>query len=348
MGSTLIRHRAAGTPLADHVLGEGAALRAPAAELESLLAQVGSAAKVIAAALRRAGLAALSGVTGEVNVQGEAVKKFDVFANEAFIDAFRRIGLVCALVSEELEAPFLFVEDCSRHDYVLFIDPLDGSSNLDVNGPVGSIFSIHRRTSAGRRIDASDLLRHGVPQVAAGYVAYGPSTILVYAAGHGVHAFTLDPSGGDFLLSHPDIRIPSRGKTYSVNEGRSGFWAPAMRRFIESLKVNDPAAGRPYSARYSGALVADLHRTLLEGGVYLYPAETAGSAKPAGKLRLMYEAAPLAFVAEQAGGRASTGTRRILEITPENVHQRVPLIIGSPYEVSLAEEFMQTERGEEP
>ncbi len=324
-----------------HIGAGGAALRAPAQELSSLLAQVASAAKAIAEALRGAGLSHLVGLTGDVNVQGEAVKKLDVFANEAFIAAFSRIGLVCALVSEELEAPLLLVEDCARHEYVLFIDPLDGSSNADVNGAVGSIFSIHRRASTGSRMDQSDLLGHGAAQVAAGYVMYGTGTVLVYTAGHGAHGFTLDPASGEFLLSHSRIRIPSRGRTYSVNEGRANFWTRPMRRFVDSLREHDPPSGRPYSARYSGALVADLHRILVDGGVYLYPAETGSGRAATGKLRLMYEAAPLAFVVEEAGGRASTGTERILDVTPGAVHQRVPLIIGSPYEVSLAETFLR-------
>lgn len=336
-----------GITLTRHLLREEESRPDQAKEVSLLLTQIASAAKVIAHALRQAGLGDLLGATGDVNVQGEAVKKLDVLGNQTFIDAVRQRGLVCAVVSEEMEKPLILAEDCERAGYSLFIDPLDGSSNIDVNGAVGSIFSIHRRHRLGARIDESDLLQPGSTQVAAGYVMYGPSTLFVYSAGGGVHGLTLDASVGEFVLSHDQIRIPARGRTYSVNEGRSRLWYPAIREFIESLQEPDPANGRPYSARYSGALVADLHRTLLEGGVYLYPAETTGSKTPTGKLRLMYEAAPLAFVTEQAGGRASTGTERILEITPTTIHQRVPLIIGSPYEVSLAERYVMDAKGSE-
>lgn len=329
-----------GTPLSRHVLAGAHAGSEETAQFVGLLTQITWAAKIIARALRQAGLIDLLGVSGGLNVQGEAVKKLDLFANETFIDAFREKGLVCAVVSEEMEGPYLLAEDCERAGYSLFVDPLDGSSNLDVNGTVGSIFSIHRRQRPGLRSDEAELLKPGSAQAAAGYVLYGPSTILVFTAGHGAAGFTLDPSIGEFLLSHESLHIPARGRTYSVNEGRSRSWPLAIRTFIDALKERDPAKGRPYSARYAGALVADLHRTLLDGGIYLYPAETAEGGKPTGKLRLMYEAAPLAFVTEQAGGRASTGRQRILDVTPTSIHQRVPLFIGSPDDVALAEDFI--------
>lgn len=329
-----------GGSLIYHLLAQEQAHPDQAVQLASLLTQIAWAGKVIAHALRQAGLLDLLGVTGGINVQGETVKKLDVYANDTFIAAFRQMGLVCAVVSEEMEGPFLLAEDCDRAGYALFIDPLDGSSNVDVNGAVGSIFSVHRRPRTGAPTDESELLRPGSAQVAAGYVLYGPSTILVYTAGHGLYGFTLDTSIGEFVLSHERIRVPAQGRTYSVNEGHSRSWSPAIRKFLDALK--EPGrANSPYSARYAGALVADLHRTLLEGGVYLYPAETADQRKPTGKLRLMYEAAPLAFVTEQAGGRASTGTERILDITPTSIHQRVPLIIGSPEDVSLAEALIR-------
>jgi len=330
-----------GITLSRHIRAEEQAHPDQAGELSSLLAQIAWAVKVITYALRGASPLDLLGGTGEVNVQGEAVKKLDVFANETFVAAFRQMGLVCAVVSEEMEEPFLLAEDCERGEYTLFIDPLDGSSNLDVNGTVGSIFSIHRRRGPGGRGDEPDLLRPGSAQVAAGYALYGPSTVLVYTAAHGVYGFTLDASIGEFRLSHDRIRIPARGRTYSANEGNARGWSSAIRRFLEALKDPDPERGGPYSARYSGALVADVHRILLEGGVYLYPADPTDPRQPGGKLRLMYEAAPLAFVTEQAGGRASTGTERILAITPMSIHQRVPLIIGSPEEVHLAEKFVR-------
>jgi len=331
--------------LTHHLLAEGQAHPDQAAHLAGLLTQVAWAAKVIARALREAGLVDLLGVTGGVNVQGETVKKLDVFANDTFIAAFGEMGLVCAIVSEEMERPFLLAEDCERAGHTLFVDPLDGSSNVDVGGAVGSIFSIHRRPVGGRSVDESALLRPGSAQVAAGYVLYGPSTVLVYTAGRGVSAFTLDVSIGEFLLSHESIRVPQRGRTYSVNEGHARLWPPAIRQFVDAMKEPDAARGTPYSARYSGALVADVHRTLLEGGVYLYPPEPAREGKPSGKLRLMYEAAPLAFVTEQAGGRASTGAERVLDIVPTSIHQRVPLIIGSPDEVRRAETLIRETDG---
>ena len=306
--------------------------------LVSLLGQVAWAAKVLAAVLRTSGLAGLRGATGDINVQGESQKKLDLLGNETFISAFRGTSLVRVMVSEELEAPLVLTSPPARAPYDLYVDPLDGSSNLDVNGAVGSIFSVHRAAPDGGG-DAS-LLRQGSEQVAAGYVMYGPGTVLVYTAGAGTHGFTLDPAVGEFVLSHERMQIPPRGATYSVNEGLARTWEPPIRRFIESLR-DHPAGGRPYSLRYVGALVADLHRTLCDGGVYLYPAAASTDPrKRTGKLRLMYEAAPLALVTEQAGGRASTGTERILDVTPTSVHQRVPLIIGSPHEVSQVEAFM--------
>lgn len=333
-----------GITLTRHLLSEERAHPDWSVQITPLLTQIAWAAKVIADVLRRANLAGVLGATGGINVQGEVVRKLDVFANDTFIAALRQMGLVCALVSEEMEAPFLLAEDCARGQYSLFIDPLDGSSNLDVNGTVGSIFCVHRRSGTGPRSDESDLLRLGSAQAAGGYVMYGPSTVLVYTAGQGVYGFTLDSSTGEFLLSHERIRIPPRGRYYSANEGHSRSWPPGIRCFLDWLREPDPASGRPYSARYAGALVADAHRTLLEGGVYLYPPDTTDQDRATGKLRLMYEAAPLAFVFEQAGGRASTGTQRILDITPTSIHQRVPLIIGSPEEVSLAEAFLREAR----
>lgn len=308
-------------------------------DLSLLLTQIGQAGRLIGQEIRRAGLAGTLGVTGEMNVHGEEVKKLDELANQAFVKIFDQGGLVCTVVSEELEKPMHFTENCPGGKYTVFFDPLDGSSNMDVNGSVGSIFSIHHRLKGPRHGTEEEWFRVGSDQVAAGYVLYGPGTILVYTAGAGVHGFTLDPTREEFLLSHPNIRIPERGRTYSVNEAHSPEWHPQTREFVAYLKEQDTESGRPYSSRYVGALVADFHRTLLQGGVFLYPGDTQ---KPQGKLRLLYEAAPLAFVAEQAGGRASTGRERILDIRPTDPHQRVPLLIGSPEEVTLAEAF---ERG---
>lgn len=297
----------------------------------------------IARELARAALVGRLGSTGEINVQGEIVKKLDAWGNDVVVDALAATGLVCTLVSEEMEEPLHVEASCARARYVVCFDPVDGSSNLDVNGVVGTIFSIRPRSAAADHPGA-DVLAPGLSQVAAGYVMYGPATQLVCATGHGVDGFTLDPDAGTFVRTHAGIRIPARGRTYSVNEGNARRWLPDLRRFVEYLKREDAATGRPYSARYAGSFVADFHRTLLEGGVFLYPAAVSRSGKASGKLRLLYEAAPMALVCEQAGGRASTGNGRILEVSPTSPHERVPLIIGSPEDVELAEAFFQQQR----
>ena len=308
------------------------------AEFSALMAQIGLVGKMTAHVLRRAGLINVLGVTGEINVQGEAVKKLDELANETFLQVFRQSGLVCALASEELEKPVHLPENWPQGRYILLFDPLDGSSNTDFNMPLGTIVSILRHEGAGALPSEPEVVRKGTRQVAAAYLMYGSSTMLVFTAGQGVHGFTLDPGLGEYLLSHENIRMPRAGKVYSVNEGNYQKWQPGTRRFIDYLKTPDKTTGRPYSGRYSGCLVADVHRLLLDGGIYLYPGETE---KPEGKLRLLYEANPLAMVVEQAGGQASTGTLRILEVEPKGLHQRVPLFIGSRDEVTLAEDFIQ-------
>ena len=314
-------------------------------KLSGLLSHAGLAAKIIAKEVAEAGLDNLLGKTGEINVQGEEVKKLDRFANDAFIRAFEYSGLVCTLISEEMEKPLHLAENLPEGKYILMIDPLDGSSNIDVDGAIGSIFSFYRRTEDTQHDSSEALLRKGSEQIMAGYVLYGPSTMLVYTCGEGVHGFTLHPGIGEFLLSHESIKIPAKGKTYSVNEGNYNRWQPTQQQFVDYLREEDRQTGRPYSARYAGTLVADFHRTILEGGIYLYPGNRD---KPEGKLRLLYEACPLAFVVEQAGGRASTGNQRILDIQPEKIHQRVPLFIGSLQDVTLAEEFVQARRKLEP
>lgn len=307
-------------------------------EFSSLLTQIGLVGKVIAHDLRRAGLINILGTTGETNIQGEAVKKLDEIANETFLRAFRDSDLVCALASEEMEEMVSLPENWPKGKYMLLFDPLDGSSNTDCNMPLGAIVSVLRHADASRPPEERDLLRRGVEQVAAGYLLFGSSTMLVYTSGHGVHGFTLDPSIGEYLLSHEQLRIPARGKVYATNEGNYHKWTSGMQRYVDFLKLSDKATGRPYSGRYSGCLVADVHRVLLGGGVYFYPGEVD---KPEGKLRLMYEANPLAMVVEQAGGRATTGTMRILDVEPKKLHQRVPLIIGSPQDVDMIESFLQ-------
>lgn len=332
--------------LARHLLHQETLHPTVTAEFSVLMAQIALAGKVIARDIRHAGLIDILGVTGETNIQGEVVQKLDQRANETFVKAFDSLGgIVKAVVSEEMEKPWevgghMTVQN-REWKYGVFIDPLDGSSNLDANLTVGSIFSVHRvRDRAGVDL-AAELLKPGSEQVAAGYVLYGPSTLLVYTAGAGVYQFTFEPGIGEFVLSGSHLRMPAHGKVYSTNEGNYHKWPRGVQRFIDHLREKDSTGRRPYSTRYSGCLVADVHRFLSSGGVYLYPAEAD---KAQGKLRLMYEAAPLAFVVEQAGGRASTGTQRILEVHPTTLHQRVPLIIGSQEEVRLAEEFIQGKR----
>ena len=327
--------------LTRYIIEKQAAHPGATGEFSALMTQIGLVGKLIAQDLRRAGLINVLGVTGETNIQGEAVKKLDKLANETFIKVFQYSGLVCALASEEMDRPVHLPENWPHGKYMLLFDPLDGSSNTDVNMPLGTIFSVLRYDGKGGLPSEPELIRQGTQQVAAGYIMYGSSTMLVFTAGQGVHGFTLDPGVGEYVLSHESIRIPPIGKVYAANEGNYHKWPAGIRQFVDYLKGHDKATGRPYSSRYSGCMVADVHRILLGGGIYLYPGETD---KLEGKLRLLYEANPLAMVVEKAGGRASTGTMRILEVEPKGLHQRVPLIIGSREEVSLAEEFVQGRR----
>ena len=271
------------------------------------------------------------GEAGYVNIQGEVVQKLDEFANTTITTIMEHGGHLAGMASEETETIIKIPEKYPRGKYLLLFDPLDGSSNIDVNISVGTIFSILRCRDP-EKVSVEDFLRPGVEQVCSGYVLYGSSTMLVYTAGHGVHGFTLDPEVGEFLLSHKDIKIPDRGKIYSTNEGNTRYWYPGTREYIRRLKEDRE---KPYSARYVGSLVADFHRNLLKGGIFLYPADKKSKS---GKLRLLYEVNPLAFVVEQAGGRASTGEERVMEIVPEDLHQRVPVIIGSRLDVEEAEE----------
>ncbi|MEK6549260.1 MAG: class 1 fructose-bisphosphatase [Nitrospirota bacterium] len=327
-----------GTTLTRFIIETQAGYPAARGEFSALLAQVGLAGKMIANDLRRAGLINILGLTGTTNVQGEAVKKLDELANETFIKVFQYSGLVCALASEEMEKPIHLPENWPHGKYMLLFDPLDGSSNTDVNMPLGTIFSVLRFNGDGALPAESELVRKGIEQVAAGYLMYGSSTMLVFTSGKGVHGFTLDPGIGEYLLTHENIRIPPRGKVYCTNEGNYYTWPEGTRKYLDYLRAADKATGRPYSSRYSGCLAADVHRILLGGGIYLYPGETD---KPEGKLRLLYEANPLALVVEQAGGSASTGTQRILDVEAKALHQRVPLLIGSADDVSQAEAFIQ-------
>jgi len=308
-------------------------------ELSGILYDIALAAKMIANKVRSAGLADILGSNESQNVQGEVQAKLDVLSNEIIIKAMDHGGRLCAMASEE-EPDIIPIPDgfkCGK--YVLLFDPLDGSSNIDVNVPVGTIFSVLRKTSTGTRGEMSDLLQPGLQQVAAGYVIYGSSTMLVYTTGQGVHGFTLDPTIGEFLLSHPNITTPPVGRYYSVNESNWNRWAPAVQRVVGAFK-NGEGKVQPKNARYIGSLVADFHRNLISGGVFLYP---AASNYPQGKLRLLYEAAPLALVVEQAGGRATDGCHPILDIVPEDLHQHTPLVIGSRDDVSFAARIIGAE-----
>ena len=299
-----------------------------------LLNELILAAKIISREVNKAGLVDVLGFTGTINVQGEEVLKLDEFANRVLIHRLERAGVLCIMASEEnadlIEIPPAFPVG----DYVLIFDPLDGSSNIDSNVSIGTIFSIYRRKSPeGKPVTLGDVLQKGANQVAAGYFVYGSSTIMVYTTGRGVHGFTLDPSVGEFLLSHPDIRIPENGKIYSVNESYWHYWDEPTQKVVSYFKNPNNKRGQPYSLRYIGSLVADFHRNLLSGGIFMYPADVRDPKKPGGKLRLMCEAAPLAMVVEEAGGMATDGKMRILDIEPQQLHQRVPLFIGSKNDV---------------
>ena len=327
-----------GTTLREHVLHGMHAAPGATGEFTSLLNHVSLAVRIINSRVRSAGLAGMLGYTGEVNVQGEEVQKLDQFANDVLINVLERSGHCGILASEELDDARLTE---SRGKYVVVFDPLDGSSNIDTNVGIGTIFAMLRRTSPKDNVAVEDALRPGHEIVAAGYTVYGPSTVFVLSTGHGVHAFTLDPNVGEFFLSTPNIRCPLRGNGYSVNEGNWSRWTPEVQRWNQYIKSEDKQTGRPYGHRYVGSLVADAHRTLLKGGIFAYPADTKS---PQGKLRLLYEANPMAFLFEQAGGAATDGTQRILDLTPKSLHQRTPLVLGSAEDVMTYRQFMKGER----
>lgn len=297
-------------------------------ELSQILSSISLASKVVNREISKAGLVDILGAVGTDNVQGEAQQKLDVYANEAFIQAMRNRGEVCGVASEEDDDFIVFNDPINKNSkYVVCMDPLDGSSNIDVNVSVGTIFSIyHRESSVGDPVKLSDFLQPGVTQVAAGYVVYGSSTMLVYTTGHGVNGFTLDPSIGTFCLSHPKMKFPKGGSIYSINEGNAAEFEQGVQDFIQYCKSPDNENGKPFSARYIGSLVSDFHRNLLKGGIYIYPSTEKA---PNGKLRLLYECNPLAMIAEQAGGAATNGSERILGLIPTELHQRVPFFVGS-------------------
>lgn len=307
-------------------------------ELSRLLRDLAIAAKIVNREINKAGLADILGEAGSTNIQGECQKKLDIYANEQFIAALKNGGECCIVVSEENDE-YIYIDSEVSKDakYIVAIDPLDGSSNIDVNVAIGTIFSIYRRKSEHGKATIEDILQKGTEQVAAGYIIYGSSTMLVYTTGKGVNGFTLDPSIGEFCLSHPDLTIPPDGTIYSINEGYYTHFPDGVKKYIKYCQVEDKNTNRPYTSRYTGSMVADLHRNLIKGGIFIYPC-TASAIK--GKLRLVYECNPMAFIIEQAGGSASNGYNRILELDVEELHQRSPIIIGSENMVKVAEEFM--------
>lgn len=310
-------------------------------DFSGLLRDLTLAFKVIWREVSKAGLVNILGFAGKQNVHGEEVKKLDVFAHETIYKAMDHGGHLCVMASEEEEDVLHIPDNYPTGKYVLLYDPLDGSSNIDANVTIGSIFSIYRRVTPGGKGMMQDCLQPGYKQIASGYCIYGSSTMLVYTTGDGVHGFTFDPSIGEFLLSHENIRIPKQGRIYSVNEGNYRWWYDGMKRYVKYLQEEDKATNRPYSGRYVGSMVADVHRTLLYGGIFMYPGDER---HPDGKLRLMYEANPTAMIIEQAGGRSSNGTQRILDIKPKALHQRTPLFLGSDLDVAILEEFIQGKR----
>ena len=322
------------TTLSRHVLQQLKSFSPEAQDLSAIMNRIALAGKLISRRLSQAGLMAdVLGFTGDTNVQGESVKKMDVYANDVFISVFKQSGLVCRLASEEMDKPYYIPENCPIGRYTLLYDPIDGSSNVDINLNVGSIFAIRQQSGEDLDGEATDLLQDGRGQLAAGYIVYGPSTMLVYTIGHGVHSFILDPSLGEFILAQENIQIPDHGPVYSTNEGNFWQWDEAIRDYTRYVHRHEG-----YTARYSGALVGDIHRILMQGGVFLYPGTVK---KPEGKLRLLYETAPLAFLMEQAGGKASDGVKPILDVVPDKLHARSPLVIGSKEDVSLVESFIQ-------
>lgn len=307
-------------------------------ELSRLLRDIGIAAKIVNREVNKAGLADILGSAGTTNIQGEGQQKLDVFANTQFISALTSGGECCIVATEE-EDEFVPIDSpvSKNAKYIVCIDPLDGSSNIDVNVAVGTIFSIYRRKSVDGVATLKDVLQKGTQQVAAGYVIYGSSTMMVYTTGKGVNGFTLDPSIGEFCLSHPDMKIPQNGNIYSINEGNYVHFPTGVKKYIKYAQEEDVTTCRPYTSRYIGSMVGDIHRNLIKGGIYIYPT-TASS--PNGKLRLLYECNPMAFIIEQAGGVASDGFNRILDIEPTELHQRTSIFIGSPDMVKVAEDFM--------
>jgi len=328
--------------LGEFIIENQASFQYSSGELSKLINAIRLACKVVNHEVNKAGLIDILGAAGDTNIQGEDQQKLDVLANEKFIQTLKNREIVCGIASEE-EDDFISVnsnDELHQNKYVVLIDPLDGSSNIDVNVSVGTIFSIYRRiTPVGTPVTLEDFLQPGINQVAAGYIIYGTSTMLVYTTGFGVNGFTLNPAIGTFYLSHPDMQYPETGKIYSVNEGNYIHFPQGVKDYIKYCQLEEE--DRPYTSRYIGSLVSDFHRNMIKGGIYLYPKSSVASN---GKLRLLYECNPMAYIAEQANGKASDGFRRIMEIQPTELHERVPFFCGSPKMVEKAEEFMARQK----
>lgn len=308
-------------------------------ELSRLLRDIGIAAKIVNREVNKAGLVDILGNAGTMNVQGEDQKKLDIYANEQFIAALRTGGECCVVASEENDECVYIESEISKNaKYIVAIDPLDGSSNIEVNAAIGTVFSIYRKINSDQKPTIEDVLQPGSKQVAAGYVIYGSSTMLVYTTGKGVNGFTLDPSIGEFCLSHPNMKIPKDGTIYSINEGNYVHFPKGVKDYIKYCQVEDKETSRPYTSRYIGSMVADIHRNLIKGGIFLYP---VSSAYPDGKLRLVYECNPMAFILEQAGGLATDGYQRILDIKPIELHQRAAIFLGSENMVMMLQSFLK-------
>jgi len=324
--------------LTRHIMHEQSMHPEAQGQFSAIINQIALAGKIISSRVNMAGIAHMLGFAGDINVHGETQQKLDVFADKTFYDALDHTGLLAGLVSEEVVNIKQIPDKYPVGDYVVTCDPLDGSSNIDVNVSIGTIFGIFKRKSTGHKSIESDFLQQGRKLEAAGYIIYGSSTMLVYSTGHGVHGFTLDPTIGEFLLSHDSIKVPDNCKIISVNESNKINWYPCMHKFVYDLIGRNTETEHFITSRYIGSLVADFHRNLLRGGIFLYPADKR---QPEGRLRLLYEAQPLAFLAEQAGASATDGKTRILDVVPEDLHQKTPLIIGNIKEVELAEEYVK-------
>lgn len=304
--------------------------------LTVLLNAIGVGCKFVSSAVRRAGLAGMMGLAGSSNVQGEDQKKLDIVANEVFKNSLRRSGQCCILITEEEDEP-IFIEEPHRGDYVVVFDPLDGSSNIDCGVSVGTIFGIYKAKNPGSgKYSLEDVMRPGTELVAAGYCMYGSMSYMMITTGKGVAGFTLDPTLGEFVITHPNVQVPPKGNIYSINEGNAVNWDAATKKYVEACKAGTYNNGKPYSLRYVGSMVADVHRTLLYGGIFMYPADKKN---PDGKLRMLYECFPMAMLMEQAGGKATSGTQRIMDIVPDSIHGRAPIYLGSKEEVELFEMF---------